>query len=767
MRLQAPTPNNASRPTAGNGHELAPGRPSLAQELIGTGIGIGTLANGATMSDDEFDFSDDDLDDLPANTLDYLEANAFRATQHQANRTHDSQSDYGLDDGDQVVNLDDADAPQYTTQQQEEENGEHGMRGEEAPQRSQADPNQLLERIKKLEQDKARERREAEELRLSLQTKAGEADTLRRRHDAETRRHERQLADQQQTYNTELAQLRAEMEKLRREKESVQTDNLFNEHEARGAGMARRTAARAVTSRPKPAAPAPAISPAGTPRKAQTTLGPLGDGFDQDDVVMASPSRRRERQKTATPKQAGKRKRNVTDQSPIPLPALQLSEPRSRPREQEQAPPAVPHTHAALLHHFRPDDRRFTLLHRLLSHPSSNGTDRILEALTLHAFPLAPDKRLSSIVYDALATINPADVHELALRITHVFFHLWKRCLNEKYYAPTTLILDALHFILACEPVETAVKVTDRAVPLIIAAVDLVADPISKAAKGGDKAVADLYSPRQQEIASQIQVDDCLELLYFLATSCVSSSDTGAIVRLWQAIPSTFAIMLLVKEQPHHQITLMLRILSTSALTTTLGPITMADSAQDNQANNEDALINRLTNLFTETPNPVSDPPSSPQALSEADLWTLRLLVLSVLDQFSIEEHGSTRLAQNRLCIGRLIKYLDSCITSLYRHPLSPTQDLKVDSINATMKLIYHIATSNANFDIKSKLVHTLGGQHAYLVALTRLAFSEGLVLEAGIEDEVVNMAHDILDEGLSMEEGDAFGKVFSGAGSV
>ena len=601
---------------------------------------------------------------------------------------------------------------------------------------------------------------------MKLQTKAGEADTLRRRQDAETRRHERQLADQQQAHSTELAKLRADMEKLRREKELVQTDNMFNQHEARDAGMARRTA-RPMPSRPKSAAPqpAPAISPAGTPRKAQKTLGPLGDGFDHDDVVMASPSKHRERHKTATPKQAAKRKRHVTDQSPIPLPALQLSEPRTRAREHDPAPVAAPLVDAALLQHFRRDDRRFTLLHRLLSHPSSNGTDRILEALTLHALPSTPSKRLSSVVYDALANINTANVHELALRICYIFLDLWKRCQNEKYYAPTALILDALQFILACEPVETAVKVSERLVPLIIAAVDLVADPISKAAKGGDKAIADLYSPRQRQIASQIDVEDCLELLYLIASSCLSSLDTGAIVRLWQAIPSTFAIMLLVKEQPQQQITLMLRILGTSALTTTLGPITMANSAQDNQANNEDALINRLTNLFTETPKPVSDPSTSstlPQAISEADLWHLRLLVLSVLTQFSVPEYGSSRLAQNRLCIGRLIKYLDHCITSLYRHPISPTQEYKVDSINATMKLIYHVATTNAGFDIKSKLVNTLGGQHAYLVALTRLAFSEGLVLEAGIDDEVVNMAHDILDEGLSMEEGDAFGKVFS-----
>jgi hypothetical protein len=259
---------------------------------------------------------------------------------------------------------------------------------------------------------------------------------------------------------------------------------------------------------------------------------------------------------------------------------------------------------------------------------------------------------------------------------------------------------------------------------------------------------------------------DCLELLHLFATSCTSSTDSDALTRLWQTISSGFSLMLLNKEYPQPQITLMLRILSTSALSTSLGPIAAED---ESQANIEDALIARLTNLFTEIPKQIPDPDASspPVAVSEAEVWEMRLLVLMVLTEFSVLEHGCQRLAQNPLCIGRLIKYLDYSINTLYRQPLSPTQDQKVESINATMKLIYHIATSNPGFDIKSKLVNTLGGQHAYLVALTRLTFSEGLMLEAGIEDAVVDMAHSILDEGLSIEEGDAFGMVFSSGSSL
>ncbi|KAH7359859.1 hypothetical protein BKA66DRAFT_515035 [Pyrenochaeta sp. MPI-SDFR-AT-0127] len=710
--------------------------------------------NDNDSDDDDFGFSDHDLDDLPTNTLQHLENEALRATQHPPPPAAPASAS-SLDDGDEVVDLGHVAGPPPMA----------------AP-RSQADPVQLLQRIKKLEQDKAREKRDADELRAKLQTKSGEADTLRRRHDADSRRFERQLADQQHTHGADMARLRADMEKLRRDHESAQTDSLFNQHDARGLamGLARRPP-KGMPSRPKATVPA-APSPAGTPKRVHRSRDLLGDGFDDDDVVMASPSRR-DKQKTATPRQAGKRKRHAADQSPIPLPALQLSEPRSRPRDKEPEPAtaaAEALVDVALLQHFRHDDGRFTLLHRLLSYPSSNGTDRILEALALHAFPSQPSKKLSSIVYDALAAASVSNVHELALRICHIILDLWKQCQTERYYAPTYLILDAMHFVLAYEPSDIAVQVAARAVPLIIAFVDLVSNPISKASKGGEKAIADLNSATQRDIASQIDVLDCLELLYHIATSCVSSADLHAIRRLWQAIPSTFTIMLLNKEFPWVQITLMLRILSTSALPASLGPISTTDSALDNQVSNEDALVNRLTNLFTETPKPVPDPSvlfTPPSAVPETEIWDLRLLVLSVLTQFSTSPHGSARLAHNRLCIGRLIKYLDYCITSLYRQPLSPTQNQKIESVNAVMKLIYHIATSNANFDIKSKLVNTLGGQHAYLVALTRLAFSEGLVLEAGIEDAVVDMAHTILDEGLSLEEGDAFGRVYSSASSV
>jgi hypothetical protein len=122
--------------------------------------------------DDDFDFSDDDLDHLPANTLHQLETTAIHATQQQYEAPA-PESDYGLDDGDEVVNLNDAARPpqasswlnvpqrqqHYQAQDSHQDANVHvddhgyyndAMEVEEQPRRSQADPNQLLLRIKKV-----------------------------------------------------------------------------------------------------------------------------------------------------------------------------------------------------------------------------------------------------------------------------------------------------------------------------------------------------------------------------------------------------------------------------------------------------------------------------------------------------------------------------------------------------------------------------------------------------------------------------------------
>lgn len=613
--------------------------------------------------------------------------------------------------------------------------------------------------------------------------KAGEVDNLRRRTEHATRQTEQRLVQQQNEHRQSTEKIAAERDALLRQLEHAKTNNAFEEHNRYEEQM--RRPRRTVPARPKPVVPIVA-SPAGTPRKGQKNLA-LGDGFDDDDIFAISPSKRRELSRGGTPKHASKRKRQITDDSPVQI--LELSQPQDSPRSQQTPSFTGAAADVGGLRDFGKNDRRFDLLRRLLSLTSPKGEDRILEALAQYAFPSAPEKTLSSIVYDGLSFAAPSiSVRNLGVNICRVFINIWTRCLREQYYEPMYIVLYALQFILASAGERAAIAVMDAIIPLIVDSVKLAAVPVyeardhdKKASEARDdeardhearererkkKALTYLFSPAYETIVSQIDVSTCLDLLYQLATSCVASPEPEPLSQFWRNMPLDFVLLTLLKEQPLEDMLLVLSTLSTSALETSLGPIVSDDP--ENQSHGEYNLITRLTNLFSETLAPISDPESSspPPDPPEDLIWRVRLSVLTLLTTFSVPSYGSAALASHPLCIGRLIKYLNHAVSALYLRPLSPTQPLKIASINKTMHLLGHLARANPDVDIKSKLSDTLGGLHAYYVSLTRLAFSEGLVLEEGIEEDVSDMAHEILGDGVSIEEGEGLAEVFGSAGA-
>lgn len=758
------------------------------------------------LDEDEFDL-DDDLDALPADALEVLETTAFRATQHQQSYYEpQGASDYGVDDDDgqfdQVINpLNDiaepapAAWPGNATPQAGGNGTAYGysaMDVDEAPRRSQADPNQLLQRIKKLEQEKARLSREVQDERSRLQVKTGETETARRRLEAATRDNERRIAALQQSHNEAVAKHKAELEKLRREREQAQTNTMFLEHDlAREAEKARR-AARNVGTIPMRNRMEPVPSPAATPKRQQKTL-PLRDGFDDEDLVMVSPSKR-DRPKTSTPKQTSKRKRQVADQSPIP--ALQLSEPRPALKAQESTS-SLEGVGAAFLASLRKEDRRFELLHHLVNTRSPRSDDRLVEALIQYALPSNPGKKLSSSVCDELAKCTlEQDAQGLAIRICDVFITIWSQCLQERYNAPIHLCVSALHHILAYESCSVAIAIAPHAIPVILSSVDLVAFPIARACMQYITP-ADLYSPAQQKINSEIDVTNCLDLLHTIATSCVTNVE--AITQFWTLIPIDFPLHLLRKSQPLGVITRMLSLLSTSTLPDSLGPRVLDAFGAEQQEKRETDLIDRLTKLLSDTPSSIPQPSTSPKPkhfgpssnravekpakmqYASKQIISLRLHIVKLLASFAHSPYGSTRLANLKYCIGRLIAFLDAQVSSLYTPAISlasafPTaaistastsHSLTISSINTTMLLLSHLKATNPTLDIKAKLSVIPGGEHKYLVALTRLAFSERLVLEKGVAKETVDAAYAVLDAGLTPEEGEGLLAVMASSGAA
>ena len=133
-----------------------------------------------------------------------------------------------------------------------------------------------------------------------------------------------------------------------------------------------------------------------------------------------------------------------------------------------------------------------------------------------------------------------------------------------------------------------------------------------------------------------------------------------------------------------------------------------------------------------------------------------------------LTDHGTLLLSQHRSTTGRLVRFLDAQVSRLYSqrpslgmpHPERTPHGLTIQLVNTTTRLLYHIIHAFEDPTVliqKIRVVH--GGYHKFLVSLTRIAFSEQLVYEAGIEDEVCEAAHDILDAILGPEDGEAVQK--------
>jgi hypothetical protein len=280
---------------------------------------------------------------------------------------------------------------------------------------------------------------------------------------------------------------------------------------------------------------------------------------------------------------------------------------------------------------------------------------------------------------------------------------------------------------------------------------NLVAYPISEASYSEAHGI-------EPEPAPSLGTDlsACFDLLSDLATACAGSPEDVA--GFWEIVNYHSALVFLAKEQPIHHVRFMCRLLSTSGIEASFGPIIQKgdNPAIRDQGEIESILVERLSSLLFQIPSP-----SSPDApLDIADILSFRLEILSTLQAMCSPPRTGASIAQHPAAIGRLIQFLYETVDSLYSTTTTPTHThtLAIRCVNAAMHLLYHLLTTHADaVDMreKLKLVDGGGGAHMHLIALTRIAFCESIVLERGIEPAVSDAAHALLDEFLSPFEGE------------
>ena len=535
----------------------------------------------------------------------------------------------------------------------------------------------------------------------------------------------------------EAARQRIEVEKARAELEKIATEKDFLENDLVEGTKQIRDLQRAI-KRGEEKGSGKENLPV-TPRKNKGLPG--GDGFDDDEVQPLSPSKLAIRSRKNTPKAGAKRKRKVAEESPVK--PLDLATPKGALTSEEN--PDAPKILAPTLggqQSSRPD-QRFQLTQGILNHRLDLEAPRTFEHLAKSAFPSAPDTPFSTILLDKMSTLTyQRDDETFPSRVALIVVALWSQCIEEGYHEPVHLLIDLVQFILIECPLKTAPDLTNDLMSLVQSTADIILVPRCK------------KEPPRKDRAS-ISANECLDIMLLMACDC--QIDREEVIRFWRTIRFDFIMMLLNLINPLPEIRLMLSLLHTSVLPTTFAMIIPPNNG--NQDASEAHIIDNLCHLLINTPRPAAGETSS----TAADVCTLRLAVLSLLSKMLTTTHSAQALARHRLLIGYLVRVMNDELDRLYDY--DSTHELRAELVNTSTRILFHLTAQYAPLiNMQAKLRIVPGGEKKYLIALTRLAFSEGGFLEEGIEDDVVDCAHQMLEARVSPEEAEGLVEAFGSA---
>ena len=304
------------------------------------------------------------------------------------------------------------------------------------------------------------------------------------------------------------------------------------------------------------------------------------------------------------------------------------------------------------------------------------------------------------------------------------------------------LLVDLVNFILVLNPIKTGPELTNDLMSLVQSTADVILVPRCKK-----------ETPRTDRAA--ISCIQCLEVMQMMADDC--NCDAEETVRFWRTIRFDFIMMLLNFVNPFDEINIMLSMLHTSILEQSFAMIIPPNNGQQDAS--EAHIIDNLSHLLINTPrtSPGHDPPDA------VKLCGVRLQVLNLLEAMCQTVHGSEALAKHRLVVGHLVRVMNDELGRVYDYQYGYEQ--RITLVNASTRLLYYLTSNFAHLiNMQARLSEIPGGEKKFLIALTRIAFSEGGFYEEGIEDDVVDCAHQMLEARVSPEEAEQLVEAFSSA---
>lgn len=368
---------------------------------------------------------------------------------------------------------------------------------------------------------------------------------------------------------------------------------------------------------------------------------------------------------------------------------------------------------------------------------------------------------------------NPYRPMQLLVDFAEHIVSLWTRCVEEKFWEPIKYLVSLISFTFDLHTTSVAPLIVPNLVPIAQSTLFTLADARRRLPDGN------LSNSAEYDFLEQhIDAKRLLALLYTSALSCSMmplETENGfeyTSIGFWTLISIDMVLLLLTPKQKPSDVICMLELLSTSVLPTSIGPVS-ADAEPIVIAR---AIIERVSAKLTEQPR---------SAMTQNQRRSIRLAALRTLIAFSLSPFGALQLAVHENAIPRLVASLSAAIDELYDQPIpssilpplpdSLKQCLKLPEptasadlyriISQSVLLIHRLVTdaSTANVvDVSQKLSMSHGGSQRYLLALGRLAFAEeDLVIEAGIEGEVVEAAHELLELAVTPDEGETVSEAF------
>lgn len=572
-----------------------------------------------------------------------------------------------------------------------------------------------------------------------VDTKSGEISIIRSNQAKAAQNYDRQLASIRKAMADAAEQHKGEVEAVRAERKMLVTENAFFKQDLTEEAM--RINNLKAKSKPEEKAPV-------TPRKSRVL--PFRDGFDDDEMVAVSPSKST-RSKGTSSVVPGKRKRTTSQDSSAPL---QLSPQAQRmvdtsggsddimvDLEYDQAPS-------------KGEEHNVKFMKRIMNHRVFPNEKRDIEIMSKLAFPSEPQRMLSGIVLEETAS---RDSGNYAMDYALTIVSIWSRALEERFFAPIPMFMGVVQFILILDASSTASNLIDHLVPVLQESGDVNGVPRFKHWR---QHLGQIRQTPLSELHPEVDGTESLSLLYNLAVGCLHIDE--AIETFWRHIRYDFILMMLNCSQPLQDIVMTLNLLSTGIRADSFGSI--LDTEQDRTIS-ENYIIDRATNLLSDIPRlDEGQEPYDPFEVSSMRLEALSFLTAVAFNPVApASDHGSSLIASHPTVLARLIRAMHDEVDSLYSY--RPEQDLHSAMVNGLMRLIYGVVQQHSeNVDLQAQLGRVPGGKQKFIVVLTRLAFSEGPVLEAGIEDETVEMAHEMLDDAVNPQEAEALLEAFPSA---